>query len=433
MTLLNTPHVSNYVSAKHRRWFLAAVALAAAVRFVMLASKWRDGLLLNDSLWYSGQASQLARGRGFAGPFVSGPSAEHGPLTPLLLAPVSGFDNPVPWQRLVMTLIGIITVALIGLLAARVAGWTAAVFATLLAAVYPNLWMNDSLVMSESVAALMVTGALLVAVSIPRGRHQSVRGLWCGALVGFAALTRSELLLLAPLIAVAIWVPDERRTDGSDPSRKVLRTPLLVVVAALVVVSPWVVRNLLSFERPVVMTTNDGATLLGANCADSYAGADIGGWSLFCVLDAGGRPDEEPSMRSERYRSLAVDHVTDHRGRVPLVVAARIGRGLDLVGVENLVVADVGEERYRWASWSGVVAWWLLVIPMIVGARMLTRRPRLILLTPVVSVFITTVCFYGGHRIRSPLEPVVVVLSGVAMAAWFQRLTRPRPGSGATA
>ena len=66
---------------------------------VQLASKWDQPLLLNDSLWYSAQAVVLARGDGFADPFYGGPSAEHGPLTPIVLAAVSWIDAPVPWQR----------------------------------------------------------------------------------------------------------------------------------------------------------------------------------------------------------------------------------------------------------------------------------------------------------------------------------------------
>ena len=84
-----------------QRCFLLAILLAVVVRVAMLASKWHQDLLLNDSLWYSAQAVKLADGDGFVDPFYGGPSAEHGPLTPLLVAPVRWLDDPVPWQRAV--------------------------------------------------------------------------------------------------------------------------------------------------------------------------------------------------------------------------------------------------------------------------------------------------------------------------------------------
>ena len=68
------------------------------------------------------------------------------------------------------------------------------------------------------------------------------------------------------------------------------------VVVAMCVVLPWVLFNFARFERPVVLTTNDGPAWLGANCPESYSGGDIGGWSLLCIVgDPEYRLDEEPS------------------------------------------------------------------------------------------------------------------------------------------
>jgi hypothetical protein len=57
----------------------------------------------------------------------------------------------------------------------------------------------------------------------------------------------------------------------------------------------------------------------------------------------------------------------------------------------------------------------------VLGAIRVAPPVRWVLLAPGVSVAITTVLFYGGHRIRSPLEPVVAVLAGVAVASMATR------------
>jgi hypothetical protein len=407
-------------SRAQRRWVLVALALAAAVRGAMLAAKWRTELRLNDSLWYSAQAVKLAAGDGFVDPFYGGPSAEHGPLTPLLVAPVSWIDDPVPWQRVVMTVVGLAVVAGIGLLAHRVAGWWAAALAVTIAAVYPNLWMNDSLVMSETPAALCVVAALVLALGLvmpddaPDGAsgtpgRPAWRAVACGVVIGLAALARSELVLLVPLLGFVVW----RRT-GHRPA-------LLLCAGSAAVLAPWVGANLLRFERPVLLTTNDGTTLLGANCHETYYGAGIGGWSLFCVVDEGAPEGEDPGVRSARHRRLAFDYAREHAERLPLVALARVGRGLDVVGIENQVAGDVGEERYRWASWSGVVTWWVVAAVAVVGLRRIDGPARAVLLAPVIAVGITTVLFYGAHRIRSPLEPVVTVAAAVAVAGVVER------------
>ena len=157
-----------------RRWFVLAIVLAACVRIAMLVSKWDQDLRLNDSYWYSGQAVKLADGDGFVDFFYGGPTAEHGPLTPLLLAPVSWMDDPVRWQRTVMTVVGIAVVVAVALLARRVGGWWAGVVAAGLAAIYPNLWMNDSLVMSEAPAALLVVVALWLALDLVDGDRVAI-------------------------------------------------------------------------------------------------------------------------------------------------------------------------------------------------------------------------------------------------------------------
>jgi hypothetical protein len=401
-----------------RRSFLLAIALAAGVRLAMLVSKWGQDLRLNDSYWYSAQAVKLAGGDGFVDPFYGGPSAEHGPLTPLLLAPVSWLDDPVPWQRAVMTLIGLAVVVGIGLLARRLGGWRVGVVATMLAAVYPNLWMNDSLVMSEAPAALFVLVAIWLALDlVDAGRAAVVpRSLACGAAIGLAGLARSELVLLAPLIAIVVW---RARRGAAD--HQTMRTVALLCCGSAFVLAPWVGANLVRFDRPVLLTTNDGTTLLGANCHDAYYGSDIGGWSLFCVVEEGSPLGEDPGVRSARHRRIAISYAGDHVQRLPLIAAARLGRGLDLVGIENQVSGDVGEERYRWASWSGVVSWWVMAVLAAIGVRRLAAPARWVLLTPVVGVAITTVLFYGAHRIRSPMEPVVTVLAAIAVTSIAER------------
>jgi 4-amino-4-deoxy-L-arabinose transferase-like glycosyltransferase len=321
-----------------------------------------------------------------------------------------------------MTLIGVAVVVGVGLLARRVGGWWAGVAAAALAAVYPNLWMNDSLVMSEAPALLLVVVAVWVALDLadPTLPPTARRALGCGAAIGLAGLARSELVLLAPLFAIVVWW---WRRDATDAKR--IRTVALLWGATAVVLAPWVVANLVRFERPVLLTTNDGTTLLGANCEDAYYGSDIGGWSLFCVVEEQSPLGEDPGIRSARHRRLAISYAADHVQRLPLIAAARIGRGLDLVGIENQVSGDVGEERYRWASWSGVVSWWVMAVLAAVGVRRVAGPARWVLLTPVVGVAITTILFYGAHRIRSPMEPVVVVLAAVALTSMAGRRLVP--------
>lgn len=404
----------------------AALGVGVAVRVVYWLTKWNTPLGLNDSIYYGGQASQLIRGRFFRELFVDIPGAEHGPLTSILMAPFSFGDDRARWQRLVTLACGITLVWVLSRIGTRLGGVRLGAITAVIAALAPNLWMNDGLVMSESVSMLLAATTLWAAlIAADTWRHRDLALL--GVAAGLGALARSELVLLIPLVLV--WLLICRRREGLSWWQPVLR----VGIVAGVVLAPWVLFNLSRFERPVFLTTNDGTTLLGSNCPMSYTGDDRGGWALNCVIaDPDYRVDEDRSVRSARQRSMAIDFIRDHTSEVPVVVLARLGRTLDLYGLSNLVYQDVGEERPRWAAWLGVVTFWMMAVLSAIGWRRLPRRQRWLLTLPILVVLATTVLFYGGHRIRSSAEPSLVLLTAVALHHLTASRRRARPAASST-
>lgn len=376
---------------------------------MILAVKWNKQLILNDSFYYSVQAAELAKGHGFVQPFTDQPGAEHGPLTTALLAAVSWGHDVVPWQRCVTVVCGIITVVLIGLVGRMIAGSRAGLIAAGIAAVYPNLWMNDGLVMSESVSVLVVVLWLLSMIRFmeaPTPRRAAL----VGAMVGLGALARSELIVLLPLVMIFTWVVLRGEIHR-------LRSIVVVAGVTVLTLTPWVAYNMSRFEKPVTLSTNDGTTLVGAYCDDVFHGWQLGGWSLACVTAASPDPSVvDPSAVSAYRRSVALHYLRDHLSEMPKVEVARVARTLDLFGLGNLVFQDVGEERWRWASWAGIASFWLLAPMSCAGIRRLGKRERWLLVLPCLCVLATTLAFYGAHRIRSSMEPSVVLGAAVFVA-----------------
>ncbi len=150
---------------------IALAALALRVGYVAFAKT--NQPIHGDQLFYNAEANRLARGDGFLEPFDpqalsrgviregKGPAADHPPLTVIVLAPVSFVTSQalIP-QRLTMSVLGTVAVVVIGLLARRLAGDRAGWIAAGIAAIYPNLWVNDGLIMSETIATLVVALAL---------------------------------------------------------------------------------------------------------------------------------------------------------------------------------------------------------------------------------------------------------------------------------
>lgn len=407
-------------SSGTRSRFWPAVVSITSVAFalrscLLLAVHWGSTSGFNDAEYYSRQAIDLAAGRLFRDPTTGGPGAEHGPLTTVLVAPFSWGADPADTQRLATLLVGTATVLVIALVARRMAGDRAGIIAAAIAAVYPNLWMNDGLVMSEAPGAAMVAIWLLVGTRWLERPDMQRAALW-GLVGGLATLTRSELalLVLASVIIVAVRA-----------GRSWIASVAVLVALSGVAVGPWVTWNLVRFERPVTLTTNDGTTIRGANCDETYRGRAMGSWSVHClVLDDGSTAGLETSERAAAWRREGLEYMREHADRVPLVVAARAGRLLGVYGLAHQVDEDVRDQRPRWASWSGVVTWLLLLPLAVVGVVRARSEIRWLLLSPVVAVFVTSVLFYGGHRIRAPMEPAVVIAAALALTAGLPR----RPG-----
>ena len=238
---------------------------------------------------------------------------------------------------------------------------------------------------------------------------------------GLAALTRAELVLLVPLLAIPAAL-------GADRSawRARVTTLVVVVVAAVLTMAPWVVCNLVTFDEPTLFSTSDGAVLLGANCDRTYSGRLLGVWSLECSTTV---PEtRDLSVSAKRQRDEGLDYIGDHLGRYPVVVAARIGRAFDVFRPFQTVDFGEREGRPREAAIAGLILYWLMVPFAIAGVVLLRRRRTRLwpFLVPISVVVIVVALGYGITRFRVPAEPSLVVLAAVGLVAAWRRWMSPR-------
>ena len=371
---------------------------------------------LYDEVYYLTQSRVLATGHGFQTFSGGGPQAAHPPLTVLVATPASWFYGLprgfVP-QRLSMAVLGAIAVGIIGLVGLLAAGPRVGILAAGIAGVYPNLVMPSGLVMSEGPSILMTALIVLTFYRLLRSPtviSAALAGLACGV----GALARAELAILALLLLVGVAVA----LRSLDWWARAGRVGVVVVVASLTV-GPWVVRNLTTFREPTYLSTADGAVFLGANCDATYGdGALLGAWSSGCAFAL--RLDADPSVVAKRERRLARTYVQHHLGRLPVVMAARVGRLWDVFRPFQTARTEVLEGRPIWASWSGLGMFWVLVPLAYVGV-VLKRRGQLQwpLLVAVGLVTALAAATYGAPRFRAPAEVSIVVLAAVGLdAGW---------------
>jgi len=427
-------------------WFLLAVVaismLGAGTRVAMVIfvhEPSQPGYLVDyDPIFYSQQANLVADGHGFIAPYLLNsagngphrPSAGHPPFLVVVLAAASRLGaRSFGAHRLVVALIGALLVPLVALLGAQIGGWTVGVIAATIAALYPNLWLYDGLLMSEALAGVLVALALLVSYRVMRnGRLWSAA--WLGVIVGLAALTRGELLLLVPLLVLPVCF-----TRRDDTMLVRARRAGVALVAVALVLAPWSIYNLQRFQKPVLISTAFDTTVGGANCDPVYSGPSIGLWTDSCFSDITARPIEEDVAASE-IRSRTVRYVEHHKGQVPAVVLARVGRLWDVFRpADNVAIGEL-ERRPRVWSWIAFAVYWVLVPLAAAGALILRRRRTPVgpFLALVVLVTCTAAMFWGDPRFRRPAEIALVVLASVAIDAigrrwWTSKHTTVRRAS----
>lgn len=399
-----------------RMAIIAGSAALLRIAYVLLTKLGTDACgeaVCGDAIYYSAQADVIADGRWFSDPFSPGlPAADHPPLTALVGAPASFFfDNSDLAQRLTMAMVGVAAVIVIGLLGRRIAGERVGLLAAGIAALYPNLWVNDGLMMAESVTALLVAGVLLALYRYHDGPGTAMAA-GVGALCGLAVLARAEQGLLLPLAVLPTVLLTRRISLGE----RVLAV-LVAGAAAAVVLLPWVAYNLTRFEEPVLLSTNDGLTLLGANCDQVYSGPATGFWDYGCGTAVTAEGDQ--SVVSEARRDAAFEYFSNHQSRLPSVIALRVARTWSIYAPDQMVWFNVGEGRERAVSWAGFWAYLVLLPLAVAGAVILRRRQRLVwpLLSTAFVVTLTSALFYGIARFRIPAEVAIAVLAAVAIDA----------------
>ena len=197
----------SFASRRFGLLILLLVVVAGGLRIGYVLAVTRHDPLVGDQLYYSFLADTLARGEGFRDPATADravPSADHPPLASMILAPTSwivgtGGDAPhahrrVTAQRLTMALVGALAVGVIAYASRSLVGAprgpTAGLAAGGVAALYPGLWINDGLIMAESIGALTIALVIWAAVRA-LDEPAALRMLLLGCAVGVAALDRA--------------------------------------------------------------------------------------------------------------------------------------------------------------------------------------------------------------------------------------------------
>jgi hypothetical protein len=269
---------------------------------------------------------------------------------------------------------------------------------------------------------VFVLGALLAALEARRGAAHPLR--WAalaGVLAGLAALTRSNGVVIAAPLLVAVWAGAGR----PRLSVRALAAPAVLAVAAALTVTPWLVRNAVVFGEFVPIATQTGAALAGTyNEAARTDRTFPGQWRVLRLVRdyqhiyRGKWRTPEPVL-DRRLRDAALAYARDHPGYVAEVGARNTLRLFDLDGFEltRRMSIAIGIGR-GWATASVVWTWAALALAL-AGFVVLRGRAGPWEAWAVAALLVLSVVFLNAEspRFRTPLEPFLVVPAAAALTA----------------
>jgi 4-amino-4-deoxy-L-arabinose transferase-like glycosyltransferase len=410
---------------------IAFGGLAMRIVYVTVAGSAIGG----DGRYYHAIASLLADGKGFIAPrpyLLSGKIidfAPHPPAWPLTLAggALVGLRS-IYEQQLVACLIGTATIVVIAFAGRRIAGETAGIAAAGIAAVYPNFWLHERELMSETLTLFGTSLTILLAYRF-LARPSRGRAVALGFSCGLVALTHAEQLLLVGLLLVPIIL-----LTRDQPLRRRFAWAALATGAVIVSILPWAVYNTARFDTPVLLGTELGVTVAVTNCQYTYSGEYLGFQSEKCavVARATGRiTGRDKSTRDSQYLDVGIDYARDHLSRLPAVVAAREGRLWSVFRVGHQMRMDALRRTSPRVIKAGFFSYWALLPAAILGGVALRRRgvTRLPLLALIVTVSIGAAITYGSTRFRASAEVAIVLLAAVGLDALLRRRARQRRAS----
>jgi hypothetical protein len=240
-----------------------------------------------DAKAYARIAAHLEAGDGFtAGRKATQPSTNYSPGLPLLVAGIYEVTGGVNGElaRIVLAVIASFAVLFTYLLGRRLGGVVPGLIGAAAVAVYPALLEYGGMLMSEPLAATLLSGGVLALLWASDGGGRSWwRWLLAGLTLGALTLVRPEYLAVSLLLAVLVaarglWLsflnhrltkdnhtaPGLRKDNHAEHGtewRRSLGAAAVVLVGLVIVVAPWTVRNAVALHRFVPVSTGGGQVL----------------------------------------------------------------------------------------------------------------------------------------------------------------------------
>lgn len=425
------PDAEARTSRKPSYLFAGLVLAGLVVRILVAAlpgsaarTPWGGG---GDTAAYVLLAHNLVAGKGYA--YAAMPTALRAPAYPLLLASffeVFG-DHALAAVRWLQLLEGLAVVFLCAALARRMSGGRAWKFAFLFALFSPTLVEMNGEILTEATATLFVAIFLFLLVEyFFRPRWIVLVGLGCA--VGFGSLTRFNLALLAAVALAVVLL----QKDGLPRWQAAAGLVLL----PLIILSPWLIRNLTVFHGAAVFSTHGGLDALEGVLTPQ--GRALPGDAEKLRAEVGWVPPLDVETNSLSRRDLPEEPVLDRQcWKATARVWRRTGWGVLPIEMKKISGFWLSADQLLWtgsfpvrqrvARAAGVFAYWAILAMALLGwSQLRARNVQLARTFLLYALFVTAmhVPFVMNTRLRMPLiDPLLAALAGLGALTLVSNVT----------
>ena len=429
------------------RWALVVLALILLVGFAVRGWAATHPVVGPgpDSTAYSRIAEHLFLAGEYGTPAQTSPS-DWSPGLPLMVAGLYWLIGEVneTAARLLIALLGTLMVLFTFLIGRRLSGVPAGLIAAALVATYPTYIENNGQFLSEPLAAFLLSGGLLGMLWAAE-RRRVVAWVLPGLVFGALTLTRPEYQAITLAFGVlALW----RMGRDIGWMRGVAAAGIMVLAAALVV-SPWMVRNRIVLDKWVPVSTGGGKALFVATYLPGLGRQVPTKRELMRQFLGAEDPINTDELRAQPMQPL-LNRVADKYPDLPRDEAlGRIGREnlVKYVTEQPVAYAEMSALKF-WNVWSrgsspymrdaGLVAYHrILIVAGVIGFIVLAWRSRtrwqaLLLACPIAAVSVLGTVLLAVPRRQVPLIPLICVLAAIALV-WAFTQVRERRRSAAPA
>jgi hypothetical protein len=475
-----------------RAGLIALVAILLLGVGLRLGQAWDGRTPVYDAKAYAAIAANLDRGQGFTvGPSATQPSSNYSPGLPLFAAGLYKLTGGVDerFARVVLALIGSLSVLFTYLIGRRLqrlvssrrysedkSPIVAGLVGATVVAIYPALLEYQGMLMSEPLAAALLSGAVLAMLwargNLAQGRsgegglragegvppspdRPCARWMLPGLVLGALAMVRPEYLAVAVLLALVALAADARfvvpgatkraSADGGWRWRRALAQAVVLLAGVAVVVVPWTIRNAVALDRVVPISTGGGQVLFAGTYLPSDGNPEKVGEEVVAENPQIFAPGDAQKLRLEQilarlaareYPGMESDEALSKMGKEQLwddiseepaeytgFVAAKVGR----------IWSHGPRDVMREPVWEALH--WALLIFGLLGLAVLAWRRRWEAL--LIAVIIHALTAISALLVASPrrvlvMLPLLAALAGsgvVFAAGWAQSLKAWRGSS----